>query len=105
MTIAHYAFHSRTDARRLTYADLLDLSRALGAVIRNSAKTVSWTGRAAAKAFWGWYRYRQTVAALAALDAHTLHDIGLNRSEIHAAARFGGKYPGADYRISRFHIG
>ncbi len=56
MTIAHYAFHSRTDARRLTYADLLDLSRALGAVIRNSAKTVSWTGRAAAKAFWGWYR-------------------------------------------------
>lgn len=105
MTIAHYAFHSRTDTYRLTYADLLGLSRALGAVVRAGSMIVARAGWTAAKAFWDWYLYRKSVAALVALDDHILRDIGIHRGEIHAAARFSKKTPSADYRFSRLHTG
>jgi len=41
------------------------------------------------RAFGEWRRYRAAIRDLAALDDRTLDDIGLNRSEIREAARFG----------------
>ncbi|MGB9368647.1 MAG: DUF1127 domain-containing protein [Xanthobacteraceae bacterium] len=41
------------------------------------------------RAFGEWRRYRASVRELAALDGRGLSDIGLNRSMIRQAARFG----------------
>jgi len=103
MTIAHMAFHSRTNTNRLTYADLRDLSKSLGGVIGIGVAIMARVVWKAADAFWAWYMYRRNVAALAGLDDHILRDIGLNRGEIHAAARFRKRSTTADYRFSRIH--
>ena len=41
------------------------------------------------RAFAEWRKYRAAVRELSALDSRTLSDIGLNRSMIRQAARFG----------------
>ena len=41
------------------------------------------------RAFAGWTRYRAAVRQLSAMDDRILADIGLNRSAIRQAARFG----------------
>jgi uncharacterized protein YjiS (DUF1127 family) len=41
------------------------------------------------RAFGEWRRYRAGIRDLAALDDRGLSDIGLNRSTIHRAARYG----------------
>jgi uncharacterized protein YjiS (DUF1127 family) len=53
--------------------------------------STSITGRAAALIdAWRWWRtYRRDVARLQAMDARMLRDIGLTRSEIGHAVRFG----------------
>ena len=43
------------------------------------------------------YLIARTMAALAKLDADTLHDIGLSRDDIAAAARNSVENPGPDY--------
>ena len=43
------------------------------------------------------YRIARTMAALTKLDANTLHDIGLSRDDIPAAARNSVENPDPDY--------
>lgn len=66
----------------------------------NRAEEQTRPGLAARLAGWGrrrWdtyrrqRRYRKTVGALSALDDRTLHDIGLERSEITSYASRGGE--------------
>ncbi len=62
---------------------------AAASILRRSRELVRWQLRVIARR----RRIRATMAALDALDARTLKDIGLTRSEIHAVAAgtYGGR--------------
>ena len=85
------------------FTELLDRaaearSRYIRGVLRQGAKGIARSARAAAAVGWraargavraivAWQRMRRSVAALDRLDDHMLRDIGIDRSEIQSLAR------------------
>lgn len=65
---------------------------AAASILRRARELIRWQLRVIARR----RRMRATMAALDALDARTLKDIGLTRSEIHAVA--AGTYGGRQAR-------
>jgi uncharacterized protein YjiS (DUF1127 family) len=64
---------------------------------RDSLDTIAVRVRRAIRHWHNEYVIARTMAALAKLDAYTLHDIGLSRDDIPAAARNSVENPDPDY--------